>query len=55
MHEVSTARNLCLVRLTQKFYVILVLLSAHPVLIPVRPNDDIRLDASNDVLRFVPC
>ena len=46
VHEVSTSRNLCLVQLTQIFFVI-VLLSALPVLIPVRPNDDIRLTASN--------
>ena len=26
-----------------------------PVVIPVRPNDDIRLTASNDVSHFVPC
>ena len=40
---------------SQKFYAILVLLSAPPVPIPVRPNDDVKFTAADDVSHFVPC
>ena len=55
MHEIATARNLRFIQLTQEFHVILVLLSAPPVLISVRPNEDIWLTGFNDVSHFVPC
>ena len=55
MHKVATARHLRFILLAQEFHVILALLSAHPVVIFVGPDDDIWLTAFNDVSHFVRC
>ena len=55
MNEVATARRLRVVQLAEEFHVIFVLLSASPVLIFVRSDDDIGLTAPDDVSRFFTC